>query len=245
MSRSGPSLVGGRGAVPVGERRSAPPSPRPATSSRHACAKSALCTRRAEQSRRPSRAPTQPSPQVRSLADLRALPAVQCPALWDELDGIDWPRIWTAERDREVWAPSRLTALRSPVVGSGPVGQTAALLLARWGIPVVLLDQRTARDVVGSKSICQQRDVLDIWAPVGAGRIAAEGLTWRPHGPSTASTNSSRWSLRGSGPLALPAVRQHLAVAHRRDPRRRLAATADRSAVGPRGHRHLRRTPLA
>ncbi len=24
--------------------------------------------------------------------------------LWDELDGIDWPRIWTDERDREVWA---------------------------------------------------------------------------------------------------------------------------------------------
>ncbi len=24
--------------------------------------------------------------------------------LWDELEGIDWPRIWTAERDREVWA---------------------------------------------------------------------------------------------------------------------------------------------
>jgi glyoxylase-like metal-dependent hydrolase (beta-lactamase superfamily II) len=24
--------------------------------------------------------------------------------LWDELDGIDWPRIWTAERDRDVWA---------------------------------------------------------------------------------------------------------------------------------------------
>ncbi|MCP2256410.1 Glyoxylase, beta-lactamase superfamily II [Streptoalloteichus tenebrarius] len=23
--------------------------------------------------------------------------------LWDELDGIDWPRIWTARRDREVW----------------------------------------------------------------------------------------------------------------------------------------------
>jgi hypothetical protein len=22
---------------------------------------------------------------------------------WDELDGIDHPRIWTAERDREVW----------------------------------------------------------------------------------------------------------------------------------------------
>jgi glyoxylase-like metal-dependent hydrolase (beta-lactamase superfamily II) len=24
--------------------------------------------------------------------------------LWDELEGIDWPRIWTMERDREVWA---------------------------------------------------------------------------------------------------------------------------------------------
>ena len=24
--------------------------------------------------------------------------------LWDEMEGIDWPRIWTAERDREVWA---------------------------------------------------------------------------------------------------------------------------------------------
>lgn len=23
--------------------------------------------------------------------------------LWDELSGIDWPRIWTAQRDREVW----------------------------------------------------------------------------------------------------------------------------------------------
>ncbi|GMA41117.1 hypothetical protein [Mobilicoccus caccae] len=23
--------------------------------------------------------------------------------VWDELDGLDWPRVWTAERDREVW----------------------------------------------------------------------------------------------------------------------------------------------
>lgn len=23
--------------------------------------------------------------------------------LWDEMDGVDWPRIWTMERDREVW----------------------------------------------------------------------------------------------------------------------------------------------
>jgi 2-polyprenyl-6-methoxyphenol hydroxylase-like FAD-dependent oxidoreductase len=65
------------------------------------------------------------------------------------------------------------------VVGAGPVGQTCALLLACWGLPVVLLDSRAQRDPVGSKAICQQRDVLDVWDRVGAGRrIADEGLTW-------------------------------------------------------------------
>ena len=65
------------------------------------------------------------------------------------------------------------------VIGNGPVGQTTALLLARWGVPVVLLDDRAGRDAEGSKAICQQGDVLDIWDSVGAGRVIAdEGLTW-------------------------------------------------------------------
>lgn len=65
------------------------------------------------------------------------------------------------------------------VLGNGPVGQTTALMLARWGVPVVLLDRRPHRDAVGSKSIVQQRDVLDAWEAVGAGRrIADEGVTW-------------------------------------------------------------------
>jgi len=65
------------------------------------------------------------------------------------------------------------------VLGAGPVGQTTALLLARWGVPTVVLDRRPARDAVGSKAICQQRDVLDVWEAVGAGRrIAEEGVTW-------------------------------------------------------------------
>lgn len=65
------------------------------------------------------------------------------------------------------------------VLGAGPVGQTTALLLARWGVPTVVLDLRAERDRIGSKAICQQRDVLDIWDSVGAGvQIAAEGVTW-------------------------------------------------------------------
>ncbi len=65
------------------------------------------------------------------------------------------------------------------VLGCGPVGQTTALLLARWDLPVIVLDARVARDEVGSKAICQQRDVLDVWDAVGAGaEIARRGVTW-------------------------------------------------------------------
>jgi len=65
------------------------------------------------------------------------------------------------------------------VIGGGPVGTTAALLLARWGIPAVVVDRLPARERTGSKAICQQRDVLDVWAAVGAGHAIAEaGVTW-------------------------------------------------------------------
>ncbi|HUR73422.1 MAG TPA: FAD-dependent monooxygenase, partial [Sporichthya sp.] len=92
---------------------------------------------------------------------------------------------------------------RVAVVGNGPVGQTTALLLARWGVPVVLLDARSERDATGSKAICQQRDVLDVWAAVGGDAITAEGLTWTTARTFYRDVELHSWFFvdRGASPL--------------------------------------------
>ncbi len=65
------------------------------------------------------------------------------------------------------------------VVGAGPVGMACALLLARHGVPSTVLEASGTRTAVGSRSICTQRDVLDILDRVGCGEAAAaEGVTW-------------------------------------------------------------------
>ncbi|GAB3469768.1 FAD-dependent monooxygenase [Actinophytocola sediminis] len=74
-----------------------------------------------------------------------------------------------------------MTVGSEPVVvaGAGPVGMVAALLLARCGVPSVLLEEQPARVAVGSRSICVQRDVLDILERAGVGAAVAEaGVTW-------------------------------------------------------------------
>jgi 2-polyprenyl-6-methoxyphenol hydroxylase-like FAD-dependent oxidoreductase len=66
------------------------------------------------------------------------------------------------------------------IAGGGPVGMLAALLLARWRVPTILLEARPARTTVGSRAICFQRDVLDILDRVGVADAAvAEGVTWQ------------------------------------------------------------------
>ena len=70
------------------------------------------------------------------------------------------------------------------VVGAGPVGLTAALALARARVPCTVLEAEDERGAAyfrstGSKAICFQRDVLDVFDRLGVGEsIIAEGTTW-------------------------------------------------------------------
>lgn len=91
------------------------------------------------------------------------------------------------------------------VVGAGPVGQTTALLLARWGVDVVLLDAKPTRDPIGSKAICQARDVLDVWESVGAGAyLASRGVTWTTARTYYQEREISSWRFVDAGASPLP-----------------------------------------
>lgn len=65
------------------------------------------------------------------------------------------------------------------VAGAGPVGLATALLLARWDVPVIVLEAAERIEPAGSRALCFQRDVLDILDRIGcAEQMVAGGLTW-------------------------------------------------------------------
>ncbi|WP_262403192.1 FAD-dependent monooxygenase [Actinomadura sp. CNU-125] len=65
------------------------------------------------------------------------------------------------------------------IVGGGPVGLVTALLLARFGVSSAVLEAADGRAAAGSRAICFQRDVLDVFGRVGCGdALVARGVTW-------------------------------------------------------------------
>jgi 3-(3-hydroxy-phenyl)propionate hydroxylase len=79
------------------------------------------------------------------------------------------------------FTPRRVTACeRTPVaiVGAGPIGMTAALTLASYGIPCVLLDNKpTFND--GSRATCIARPSMQIFQQIGAvAPFLAKSLGW-------------------------------------------------------------------
>ena len=65
------------------------------------------------------------------------------------------------------------------VVGGGPVGLTLAIDLARYGTPVLLLDEDDKLSN-GSRAICVAKRSLEIWDRLGCGEaIASKGVSWK------------------------------------------------------------------
>ena len=64
------------------------------------------------------------------------------------------------------------------VVGAGPVGLAAAIDLAQFGVPVVVLDDDNSVSV-GSRGLCYSRRTLEILDRLGVGEdTVAKGVSW-------------------------------------------------------------------
>ncbi len=65
------------------------------------------------------------------------------------------------------------------IIGAGPVGMTAALGLAHYGIPSLILDEDEGPAIEGSRSIFMERhsmEILGAWSSVGR-QMAEQGMT--------------------------------------------------------------------
>src|SRR3954463_1574555 len=93
------------------------------------------------------------------------------------------------------------------VVGNGPVGQTAALLLARWGLDVVLLDARPGR-LEGDGAAARRARRVGLPRGRGDRRGGADVAARAPVPPRPRAVLRR---LRRSRRLRAAAVREHLA----------------------------------
>ncbi|MFZ9574092.1 MAG: FAD-dependent monooxygenase [Limnohabitans sp.] len=73
----------------------------------------------------------------------------------------DYPHFPAPARSKGHSASSQVV-----IVGAGPVGMTAALTLARWGVPCLLLDNKSTFND-GSRAICLARQSFHIFESVG------------------------------------------------------------------------------
>ena len=64
------------------------------------------------------------------------------------------------------------------VVGAGPTGLSAALALAAWNVPTIVIDEDATVASEGSRSICVQAHTLGIFERLGARAVADEGVSW-------------------------------------------------------------------
>ena len=65
------------------------------------------------------------------------------------------------------------------IVGAGPVGMSAALGLAYYGVPCLVLDDGKGPAIEGSRAIFMERhalEILGVWSPVGR-QMAEKGMT--------------------------------------------------------------------
>jgi len=90
-----------------------------------------------------------------------------------EYQGLAFDYVRSPDQDARV-------AVRHPVVvvGAGPVGLTAAIDLARRGVPVVVLDDDHKLSV-GSRAICFAKRTLEIWDRLDCGdQMVEKGVSW-------------------------------------------------------------------
>ena len=88
------------------------------------------------------------------------------------------------------------------IAGAGPVGLLTALLLARWQVRTIVLEASGADQRTGSRAICFQRDVIDIFDRAGcADEMLAEGVTWTTGRTFYREHELFAVTFPGSGPL--------------------------------------------